>query len=84
MKKLNLKNVSAGTWTRTILMIISLINMALQMLGKNVLPISDEEVAQLVSFAFTAVTGIAAWWKNNSFTAPAQKADEVLKDEKAD
>ena len=52
--------------------------------GKNPLPFSDDEVYTGVSAVVATVAAVWAWWKNNSFTAAAVKADEVLKIEKAE
>ena len=70
-KKINLSGVDKSTCIRTVLMIISF-----------VLPFSSEQVSEFVSFVFAAITSFAAWWKNNSFTELAQKADEFLKEKK--
>ncbi len=79
-KKINLSGVDASTWIRTVLMIVSFINLGLQLIGKNVLPISNEQISEFISFVFAAVTSFIAWWKNNSFTCDAQKADKILKE----
>lgn len=73
--------VSKATIIRTVLLIFALINQALTIFGKPVLPISDEEVQELVSLALTVGSSLWAWWENNSFTQAALKADEVLKQE---
>ena len=78
-KKINLSEVSVSTWIRTALMILSFVNLGLQLAGKSILPISDEQVSEIVSFVFAAVTSFIAWWKNNSFTCCAQEADKALK-----
>ena len=79
-KKINLSDVSLSTWIRTALMILSFVNLGLQLMGKNILPISDAQVSEIISFVFAAVTSFVAWWKNNSFTDSAQRADKVLKE----
>lgn len=76
-------NISAGTLARTIILVLALINQVLVITGHSVLPIQDEQVELLVSTAWTVVASLISWWKNNSFTTPAIKADEVLKQEKA-
>lgn len=76
-------NISAGTLARTIILVLALINQVLVITGNSVLPIQDEQVELLVSTAWTVVASLISWWKNNSFTTPAIKADEVLKQEKA-
>ena len=76
-------NISAGTLARTIIIVLALINQVLVITGHSVLPIQDEQVELLVSTAWTVVASLISWWKNNSFTTSAIKADEVLKQEKA-
>lgn len=76
-------NISAGTLARTIILVLALINQILVISGHSVLPIQDDQVELLVSTVWTVVASLISWWKNNSFTAPAIKADEVLKQEKA-
>lgn len=76
-------NISAGTLARTIILVLALINQVLVITGHSVLPIQDDQVELLVSTAWTVVASLISWWKNNSFTTPAIKADEVLKQEKA-
>ena len=66
-------------WIRTAVLFISLINEVLTALGMNPLPFSDEAVYQGLSAAVTAASALWAWWKNNSFTKPAQEADRLLK-----
>lgn len=82
MKKFNIKNVTVATWVRTALLAVALINQLLPILGINALPFSDAMVEQVVTFTFTAVTAIVAFWKNQSFTKAAQSADKQLKLEK--
>lgn len=71
--------VSAETVARTIILAVALFNQILVTMGYNTLPIEDETITQLVSCAFTVAASVAAWWKNNSFTREAIKADEDLK-----
>ena len=67
--------VTAGTIARTVVLAVSLLNVLLNAFGKNPLPFSDDEVYTAVS---TVAASLAAWWKNNSFTKAALKADETL------
>ena len=75
----NSNSVSAGTIIRTVLLILALVNQLLVMTGHSVLPISDEQVTEIITTAFTVITALVAWWKNNSFTESAIKADEYMK-----
>lgn len=73
-----LSGVSVGTWVRGILLVVSIVNMALVALGKAPVSVQYEEVYALVSIVLSAAVGISSYWKNNSFTAAAQAADEYL------
>lgn len=70
--------ISKETIIRTVLLIAALVNMALNAFGKNTLPFTDDEISEIISVVFMAVTSIAAWWKNNSFTEKARIADVYL------
>ena len=74
---------SSGTISRTIILALALINQLLMALGYNVINISDDTINTLVGTIFTIVTAIIAFWKNNSFTKEALKADELLKELKS-
>ena len=75
-------NITAGTLARTIILALALINQILSATGHPVLPIEDAQVETLVSTSWTVIAALIAWWKNNSFTAAAQKGDAVMKQEK--
>ena len=72
-------NISAGTIVRTACLVLALTNQILSATGHSVLPIEDAQVETLVTTAFTVGASLLAWWKNNSFTPAAIKADETLK-----
>ena len=74
--------ISAGTIARTIILVLALVNQLLTATGHSVINISDESINTLISTGFTIVTAIIAWWKNNSFTQSALKADEVMREGK--
>lgn len=73
------KKPSAATIARTIILALAIANNALAIAGKSPLPISNEEVTEVVSFVFTTAAALVAWWKNNSFTQKAIAADETFK-----
>lgn len=68
--------ISSGTIARTIILVLALINQVLSMLGYKIIPIEDEQINDFVTLAFTIGSAAAAWWKNNSFSKNAIKADE--------
>lgn len=77
--RINIKCTKA-TVIRTVLLIVALINNFLTISGHSIMPFDDEEITQVVSALFTGVTSIMAWWKNNSFSEAAHKADLHMKE----
>lgn len=72
--------VSGQTIARTAVLAAALLNQVLVLFGINPLPFSDNEVYETVSFVCAAAASLWAWWKNNSFTQSAIKADEYLEE----
>lgn len=73
------RKISKGTITRTACLILAIVNSGLAIFGKSPLPIDNEELTQVISFIFTTVASVIAWWENNSFTQKALEADELMK-----
>lgn len=78
------RKVSVETIVRTIVLAATLLNQVLTMLGKNPLPFAEDELYALLTTAATVAASLWAWWKNNSFTPAAIKADEYLTELKTD
>ena len=76
------RTVSAGTVTRTAVLLLALTNQILSAMGKPILPIESSTVEQLVTAGITSVAALVSWWKNNSFTQAALAADEVYEQKK--
>ncbi len=74
--------VSLGTISRTVFLALALVNSLLTAFGKNPLPFSDEELYAGVSSVVNVIASLLAWWKNNSFTKEALKADKYLLEQK--
>jgi SPP1 family holin len=70
--------VKTETIIRTIVLVLALINQVLAILGKEKIPITEDDVYQLITLIVTVCTALWSWWKNNSFTQPALMADEYL------
>lgn len=66
------------TIIRTVILLVALVNQILTMTGHSIIPVGEDQLTELISVAFTVVTALVAWWKNNSFTAEAIQADEYL------
>jgi SPP1 family holin len=73
-----MSNVKIDTIARTIVLFLALANQVLAIAGKEVFPVTEDQVYQGVSLTVTIVTSVWAWWKNNSFTANAIEADKIL------
>lgn len=74
----NLPNVTPATWVRLITTVVALVNLALTAVGKPPIKIDNDELYTVISVIFAAITGVIAFWKNNSFTSAACAADEYL------
>lgn len=71
-------NIKKDTIIRTVVLIVALVNQALTLAGKSPLPFEAEEITEGLSYLFTVAAALWAWWKNNSFTQAAIKADDVM------
>lgn len=72
-----MKNVKTETIVRTVILIVALINQGLTVAGKSLLPITDEQITEVITLIITIGASVWAWWKNNSFTKAAIEADEI-------
>jgi len=76
----NLAQVSYGTWLRFALLLLSLVNAVLRMLGIETFLFTEQEAADVISCLMIVLSAACAFWKNNSFTAAAQQADRLLEE----
>lgn len=77
------EKISVGTIIRTLCLLLALVNLTLDSCGYKMLPISDEQISDLVTLIFTIVTSCVGFWKNNSFTQEAIIADGLMHDMKS-
>ena len=70
--------IKSETIIRTVVLAIALINQILTAFGISVIPITDEQITELISLVFTIGASVWAWWENNSFTKNAIEADKYL------
>jgi len=66
------------TLIRTIMLVITLLNDLLIFYGKSPINIDESTVYQIITILSTIIVPIWTWWKNNSITKHAKKADEYL------
>lgn len=72
-------NISKGTIVRTISLIIVLVNIVLKKIGIDLINVSESEILTAVETIIEVLTIIVAFWKNNSYTKNAIRADAFLK-----
>ena len=72
--------ITKGTIIRTILLVLVIVNFALERMGIDIIPVSESGVAMFVETAIEIAVIAVAWWKNNSFSEKAIKADAFLKE----
>ena len=70
--------IKKSTIVRTILLLIVLINLVLKAFGVNLIPIDENMIYNIVELLIEVAVIIVAFWKNNSFSKKAIKADEFL------
>lgn len=70
--------ITKGTIVRTIMLVLVLVNLILKSTGNSIINIDEGSVQSLVELLIEAAIIIIAWWKNNSFSQNAIKADEYL------
>lgn len=71
--------ISKGTIIRTIMLIIVVVNMILQHFGIDIINVDESEIASLIETILELAVIITTFWKNNSFSKEAIKADEFLR-----
>lgn len=80
MKK---EKITAGTIIRSLCLVLALVNLTLETMGKKIIPITDDQISELVTLVITIATSLVGFWKNNSFTQEAIIADGIMHELKA-
>lgn len=71
--------ISKGTIVRTIVLALVIINQLLKALGKPIIDFDESTILYWVEFVVEIAVIVVTFWKNNSFSPAAIKADEFLK-----
>ncbi|MGG7222634.1 phage holin [Bacillus sp. ATD] len=69
-----------GTFVRTSVLIIALINQLLTIYNKSPLPLDNEQSEQFVSMIFTTIAAVIAWYKNNYVTKKGHSQKQLLEE----
>lgn len=72
--------IKPATIARTAVLALALANQILSVAGLSPLPIDSATLEPWVTTGLTTAAAVWAWWKNNSFTPEAIRADELLKE----
>ena len=79
LSQINVKDIKPSTYVSAVVLIFTMMNYVLNIMGKPVININENEITAWVT-AIVGVVGIVySWYKNQSITHPAQVADDVMK-----
>ena len=79
LSQINVKDIKPSTYVSAVVLIFTMVNYVLNIMGKPVININENEIAAWVT-AIVGVVGIVySWYKNQSITHPAQVADDIMK-----
>lgn len=70
--------VKRDTIARTVVLFIALMNQIFVIFGGDALPFDDTQIYEAVSCVLTVCASLRCWYKNQSFSQPALKADLKL------
>ena len=77
MNKINLKGVTSESVAGVLILLVALINAVLQIFDINILPITNEDVTNIVSTLFLIATALWNTWKNRNITSASQVAQNI-------
>lgn len=77
MKKLNLKGVNAKSVVSIVVLIVALVNAILHMFGYNTLPISNDDIENIISSIFIIGASAYTTYKNLNVSTASQVAQEI-------
>ena len=79
LKQINVKDIKPSTYVSAVVLIFTMVNYVLNIMGKPVININENEIAAWVTAIVGVVGIIYSWYKNQSITHPAQVADDIMK-----
>lgn len=78
LEQINVKDIKPSTYVSAVVLIFTMVNYVLNIMGKPVININENEIAAWVTAIVGVVGIIYSWYKNQSITKPAQVADDVM------
>ena len=79
LSQINVKDIKPSTYVSAVVLIFTMANYVLNIMGKPVININENEIAAWVTAIVGVVGIIYSWYKNQSITHPAQVADDIMK-----
>lgn len=71
--------ITKGTIIRTLLIIVVMINFVLEKFGIDLIPADESTITIFVETALEIAVIIVGFWKNNSYSKHAIRADKFLR-----
>lgn len=78
LEQINVKDIKASAYVSAVVLIFTMVNYVLNIMGKPVININENEVAAWVTAIVGVVGIIYSWYHNQSISHPAQVADDVM------
>lgn len=72
--------ITKSTIVRTILTLLVIVNFVLERCGIDIIPSDESVILMIVETVIEIAIIVVSFWKNNSFTPAAIKADKFLKE----
>lgn len=79
LSQINVKDIKPSTYVSAVVLIFTMVNYVLNIMGKPVININENKIAAWVTAIVGVVGIIYSWYKNQSITHPAQVADDIMK-----
>lgn len=79
LSQINVKDIKPSTYVSAVVLIFTMVNYVLNIMGKPVININENEITAWVTAIVGVVGIIYSWYKNQSITHPAQVADDIMK-----
>ena len=77
MRKINLKGITPEAVTGVLILFVALVNAALQIFDMDVLPVTKDEITDIVSTVFLILAASWNTWKNRNVTSASQIAQNI-------
>lgn len=75
-------NTTTKMIIRTVVLIITWVNMVLVNKGMSPIPFDESAVAEFISYGLAGLSTAWVWWKNNNVTRAAIEAQSIIDEKK--